>query len=226
MISRVQLKNMAIDLRRSGKSYSEILNEVPVSKGTLSIWLKGILLSEEHRAAIHKRVSDGRLRYRQRLIVSLKAKRVFKEGSISREAEVFFKNNISDPFFSAGILLYWAEGSRSGNYFSFTNSDPDMVALMVRWVRKYMPLEGESMRYRLYMKGMYSDISKYEDYWSGVLGIGREDMQKSVYSPTPEYVIRDKSYIGSMRITITRVDCLRKMLAWQKLLIQYYNQVG
>ncbi len=225
MTINVQLKNMAIDLRKSGKSYSEILNEVPVSKGVLSLWLKDISISKEQRLEIKRRVKEGRVKSRKGRILALKTKSAFKDMEISSNTEVLFRDNIKDPFFSTGILLYWAEGSRGGNYFSFTNSDPNMVSIMRRWIIKYLPQYSNSMTYRLYMRGLYSEIGKNESYWSGILGIPKDNLRKTIYSPAPEYSIRDSSYIGSIRMDITKVEALKTMLILQKQIIKYYDSL-
>lgn len=40
MISKIEEKQRAIELRRDGLSYNEILKLIPVAKSTLSVWLK------------------------------------------------------------------------------------------------------------------------------------------------------------------------------------------
>ena len=44
-MAKEKLKQKAIKLRRQGKTYSEILTEVPVAKSTLSLWLREVDLS-------------------------------------------------------------------------------------------------------------------------------------------------------------------------------------
>ncbi len=45
------------------------------------------------------------------------------------------------------------------------------------------------------------------------------------YIKTPDSVIKTRSYHGYKRIDICDINVLRKMIAWQKLLIQYYKEV-
>jgi len=42
MISKNKEKEIAVGLRKKGLSYNEILGLVPVSKSTLSVWLRSI----------------------------------------------------------------------------------------------------------------------------------------------------------------------------------------
>jgi len=52
-------RERARELRKSGQSYSEIQKEVHVAKGTLSLWLRDIKLSDFHKEAIASRQYKG-----------------------------------------------------------------------------------------------------------------------------------------------------------------------
>src|SRR5256885_823388 len=43
------LRERAVALRREGKSYREIREQIPVSKSTLSLWLSDVILTEEQK---------------------------------------------------------------------------------------------------------------------------------------------------------------------------------
>ncbi len=62
MITKDVEKNKAILLRKSGKTYSEILKVVPVAKSTLSIWLREVGLSKTQKQLITKKRLDSALR--------------------------------------------------------------------------------------------------------------------------------------------------------------------
>lgn len=224
MISKVQLRNLAIALRKEGKSYNEILNEVPVAKSTISNWLRGINLTEQQYIDLNSRLKDRRARGRLRTGIALTAKRLVRENKVYAEAEKEFRLNIRDTLFSAGILLYWAEGAKKNNYFAFVNSDQDMVALMIQWIRRYFPSESLLLKYRLFIHLPYKN-ENCEEYWAHFLGIPVSSFEKTIYKPTPHITKKNFGYKGCIRVTITRIDVLRKMIAWQKLLIQYYKEV-
>ena len=49
MIEKTQEKQRAITLRKQGLSYNEILKKVPVSKSSLSLWLRSVGLAKEQK---------------------------------------------------------------------------------------------------------------------------------------------------------------------------------
>ena len=69
------VKNYATELRKQGKTYSEILNllDVKISKSTLSSWLTSIKLEENSRNIIRDKISASLVLARNK---ALKIKRV------------------------------------------------------------------------------------------------------------------------------------------------------
>ncbi len=224
MTSRVQLRKLAVSMRMNGRSYSEILKEVPVAKSTLSNWLRNITLTNQQNIDLGTRLVDKRARGRLMTGIALTAKRIVRENNVYSEAGREFDLYIKDPFFATGILLYWADGSKKSNYFAFINSDPEMLDLMVKWIKKYFPNESQLLKYRLFIHYPYRN-ENCEGFWSHKLDIPQQNLQKTIYKPTPHLIKKNPSYKGCMRICITRIDVLRKVMAWQKLLIQYYGRV-
>ena len=55
MIIKNELKSKAIELRKQGFSYSEILKQIPVAKSTLSVWLKNVGLSKKQKQKLTKK---------------------------------------------------------------------------------------------------------------------------------------------------------------------------
>lgn len=79
----------------------------------------------------------------------------------------------------AGIMLYWAEGTKSKNYGSidFANSDPYMVLLFLDFLRRIFRVDENRLRIYLYC---YSDQSPPEliSYWSQLSDIPKEQFSK------------------------------------------------
>lgn len=132
-------KQQAIDLRKTGKSYSQIGNELEIPKSTLSLWLSEIKISKRAQALIDKRAykkSTDALVKRNKQQTKLAQERA---EVIRVAAKKEFLELSKDKMFLAGICLYWAEGYKKGAYGSkwkcvdFANSDPEMIMLLMRF---------------------------------------------------------------------------------------------
>ena len=220
MNERVQIKNKAILLRKSGLSYSEIFKEIKVPKGTLSSWLRMIVLTNYQKTLLDTRLQLRKKQGRFSASIALKARRVYREQVAFGEAERRFKNLMQDSFFVCGLTLYLAHGSKSGN-FQFTHSDPDIIMLFKKWIEKYLK-SVKLIKYRLIIYESYRN-SDYEAFWSRILGISRKKLSKTIYRKSSYFHKKSPDYKGSMAITISDIALLRKVLAWQNLLIKYYK---
>lgn len=70
----------------------------------------------------------------------------------------------------AGIMLYWAEGTLRGNTVDFANSNPQMIAVFLRFLRKICGVKEKRLRVYLYAY-QYQDIKKLKRYWHKITEI-------------------------------------------------------
>ncbi len=66
----------------------------------------------------------------------------------------------------AGIMLYWAEGASGQNQMvDFTNSDPEIIKLFMRFLRGICGIKEEKLRGSLYCYAN-QNVKALEKYWS------------------------------------------------------------
>ena len=70
----------------------------------------------------------------------------------------------------AGIMLYWAEGTLIGSTVDFTNSNPRMVKVFLRFLREVCGVDNTRLRIYLYAYA-YQDLGKLKSYWSSLTGV-------------------------------------------------------
>jgi hypothetical protein len=224
MLSKVETKQKAIELRRTGLSYKEIMDVLHVPKSSLSNWISRIELTTEQQQRLEKNISKGRDFSRFKAGQTNSRKRIDRENRVVVEANKGFETNKHDSFFLMGICLYWAEGGKKTRYFQFVNSDSEMIALMIKWVGKFLDIQKENIKYRLYIHEPYAH-EKCEEYWASKIRVSPSIFQKTIYKPTPHKVKKNPNYKGCFAMTITKVDLFYTLMTWQKLLIAYYEGI-
>ncbi len=224
MKSRLVEKAEVIRLRKLGHSYKEILQKVSVAKSSISHWLKHINLSNEELVYLEKMTEERKDGARLKAAFTNRTRRLKREEEICKIADKEFVEYIKELLFVAGILLYWAEGAKKSDYFYFVNSDVEMHRIMLRWVKKYLNLEGSKVGWRLYIHKPYQH-EDCEKWWAESLGINMSEFEKTVFKITPHKIKKNSSYKGCMRFSIYSRAVFVKMIAWQKLLIEYYKKV-
>ena len=105
-------RERAIKLRRKGLSYLEICKHVPVSKSTLSIWLRSVELTNEQKQRLTE-VS------RQAGIAGAEKRRQNRRGlqqRIYKSASEAVGPVSPRELWLMGSVLYWAEGAKEKEY--------------------------------------------------------------------------------------------------------------
>lgn len=224
VLQKVQEKNQVIALRKRGYTYREILQKVPVSKSSISLWLRGTPLTKNEKEILKDRTDKNISRGRVRAASSLSQKRKERDQIVLREAKKEFAVHCKEPLFHVGLSLYWAEGAkRNTRMFAFSNSDVAMVNIMLDWMQKYLGLSRDEIFARLYIHKPYAN-ERCEEFWSTKTRIPLKNFKKTVYKPTGLLVKKRPGYKGCVRIEYGKTASFRKLQFWLRMLIEYYEK--
>lgn len=213
-------KVQAVKLRKNGQSYSEISRKLKVSKSTLSGWLKDIeSSSQQKKKLMTKRQLAGYKGAKMNQNYADKRRKMIIEKA-KKEAEELINN----PLFLAGLMLYWAEGNkRGGEKVVISNSDPEIIRLMMRWFREICHVPEYKFRVSLYIHRLHirKDV---RDFWFRITGVPLSQFGKDTIKPTIHSQRTNKLYEGVCRITIHSTDLFRKIIGWKIGAIDYFEQ--
>lgn len=173
-------KEFAIEMRKSGRSYNEILAALKIPKATLSDWFS----KENWSNDIRKKLTDAayevhtiRIRELDR-IRGLHLKKAYAEAE--REAIEEFAELKYNPLFIAGIMLYWGEGDKLTKYeVRLSNTDPGLIRLFVIFLDKICQIPTEKIRLNVLI---YPDLDPDEciRYWSAQSGLSTGHFTKCI----------------------------------------------
>jgi transcriptional regulator with XRE-family HTH domain len=223
MIPLVREKQRAIELRKKGYSYRDILKELKVSKSSISLWLQQLPLTEQEKKYLKSRRDSNISLGRIRAATTNHGNRLKKDQELFNLAKEEFHRFSADPFFHVGVGLYWAEGSKRTSSFQFMNSDEGMIDVMLLWIERFFAIPRRTMKVRLYIHKPYAH-ENCESWWSRKISVPLANFQKTIYKPTGLLVKKRPDYKGCLRIEIGTVTHLRKMKFWQSLLLEHYQK--
>lgn len=173
-MARVEDKKKAIEMRKLGKSYSQIKDELGISKSTLSYWLKNYPLKSKDL----KRLRDNNPKRIESFRKTMADKRQERLEVVYSQARYDIKKLSKRDIFIAGLFLYWGEGTKTSRYRTeVTNTDPSMIIFFIKWLDN-QKVDRSSLRIKLHL---YVDMNqeKEEKYWSRTLCIPRSQFQKT-----------------------------------------------
>jgi len=219
MILKEKEKMEALELRKAGFSYSEILSQIPVAKSTLSLWLQSVGLSKKQK----QRLSDKKLASALRGSLQRKDDRIFRTNVIKQKAQGEIGKLSERERWLIGTALYWAEGSKEkewapGSGVQFINSDASMIQFFLNWL--FMcKIPGNMIRFEIYIhENNKHRLDEVRDYWVLKTGFSRDHFQTIYYKKN---IVKTKrknignSYFGMLKISVRRSsEFLRKITGW------------
>ena len=201
------LRQKARHLRRTGKSYQEIVRKLKLSKSTVSIWCKDIKLSPTQIVVLGKRY-DTQLRGAK----ANQAKRRKEIKIIQKIASKEISKPSKEMFKIAGAMLYWAEGNKT-NHLGITNSNSEMIVLMVKWFKEFLNIRPHKLKAHLHLHSGQNE-KEIRHYWSKLTGIPENKFGKTYIKPEGTGHRKNKLYNGTIRISVYNKDLLYKVMAW------------
>lgn len=210
MKAKEELREQAVALRKKGLSYNEIRKEVPVSKSTLSLWLKSVPLAEVHR----KRLYTKKIEFLSRGAQSQKERRKREIEGIIQAAKSEMATPVSEEAYKLfGAALYWAEGTKGGR-FEITNSDPLFILFMTKWIYRVLQIPPEQLKARLNIYPQQND-KEIKKFWSTLCSIPVENFGKSYIKPPNKGYKKNTLYYGTIKIVIPRsTDLKYRTFGW------------
>lgn len=212
----LSLKEKAINYRKQGYSYNMISQKLGFAKSTLSDWLKEI--SYRPNKEVEKRIGLGRTKSAQyrhnQKINSIKE----IKGIAKKELGKLTKRDL----WLLGIGLYIGEGTKLQENAQVTNSDPEIIKLIIKWLREICNLNTENFTIAIHT---YPDnnIKNTINFWSKTTGIPEKQFSKTQIDRRINKTNKKKRKLphGTARLTIRAngkkefgVNLHRRIMGW------------
>jgi hypothetical protein len=207
-LHRWERRELGKALRLCGLTYSEIRDLIPVPKATLSNWCSSVILTPEQIRAIKERVPSQLgvpkdSQWRRRLEIE----------RIRNEASVYALAHLDDPLFVAGVVLYWAEGSKSRNDVILANTDARTLRLFVDWVRRHLDDNAEFVLSLHLHEG--NDEEAAQSYWRRAVRLPNAQFTKTYTKPRGSGHRKNRLKHGVCRLRVRRsADHWNRIMTW------------
>lgn len=220
---RLEDKKLSIELRRQGKTYSEIRAIIPnLPRGTLSGWLRNVKLTKEEETRLKKHLQEIISNAWVKSAWTKKKEKQKRIKKIIEEAKKEYPLLSKNPLFLIGLTLYWAEGGKKQEVFQFSNSDPYAVKAILKWLIKICKIPKERIKFRIFIHKIYAH-ENCEEFWSNVTGIPITNFQKTIYKPTLHKLKKNLEYKGCVQIRVSKSEFFWKIMGWLQNLIEEFR---
>lgn len=210
-------KETAINLRKQGKSYNEIVNITGIPKSTLSVWLRNIEIPANIKEKFWNRIREKQalsiIAFNKKQAEKARKNAEYIKNSAIKDINIFSRNEL----FLMGISLYWAEGYKKNRWtLSFSNSDPLMVKLIMKFFRNICNVPEDKFGVGIQI---HPNVTSKEaiKYWSQVSAIPQNKFQKCYCKITPSSKQKrppNTLPYGTVRISVYDYKLANKMKGW------------
>lgn len=213
-------KERAIALSKEGKTYSEILTEIPVAKSTIGLWLQEVHLAKKQKQQITEKKKAAALRG----ALARKTDRIRRAKIIHESSKKEISKISNRELWLIGIALYWAEGSkekerRPSSGTRFMNSDYRMIQVFLLWLKKCVGLSESEIYFELHLHENHEyRVEVVKAFWAKISNMPIEKFQTIRYKrnkpKTKRYNTGDL-YYGCLQVRVKASSILsRKIAGW------------
>ena len=214
-MAKILLRDKVREFRSRGTSLNEVASRFAMPKSTVRYWCRDIVLSEDQLKRLFQKQKLGGILAAERI----RQKRIHVTSKLRTEGIREVGKLLPRELFLVSAALYWAEGYRKGDgEFGFTNSDPEMIVLIIRWLTESCGVLKKDIRLRICINAIHKNkLSRIHEFWSETTGIPRDQFS----SPTlikianRKRYLNNDTYFGTLRIKVRRsTDLRRRIMGW------------
>ena len=214
-------KSLALRMRKEGVSVGSIAQELGIAKSTASSWVRGVTITPSQRKKLllnaHSQESIEKRR------VSRLASEKSKRQKIIDKAQSQVKPMGLEELLHIGTALYWAEGGKTQRMVRFSNGDPEMIALMMRYFREVCAVDEMRFRGHIHIHEDL-DVPGAEEYWSHVTQLPKSQFFKTYNKPNKlSKGARTTLPHGVCDVYVMDVTLFLKIQGWTKAIISNYK---
>lgn len=179
---KTEERRQARELRAQGMSIGDIQEQLGVSRSSVSLWVRDVVLRSEQRERLVDRIRLGPM-----MAGELKAERARElRRKYQDEGRRLARDCGAD--YIAGCMLYWAEGAKARNTVKVINADPEILVCFTQFLRRYFEVPNEKMR--VYCNLFADHVARQreiEDYWLALLDLPRSCLRKTMLNTYSKY---------------------------------------
>jgi len=204
-----ELRARAVELRAQGLSVNAIADALEVSKSTAYLWVRHMPYDKDPEAERARRRAHSKVMTDARW-GEYRVARAELETGIHDEAAKWVGRLKERDLLIAGAVAYWCEGAKSKPWrperrLRFTNSDPGLVELFIRFVDA-MGVDRRRLTYNVAIHES-ADALAASRWWAERIGVDMDRMRRPTlkrHKPSTNRHNTGDDYHGCLVVTVPR----------------------
>ncbi|MFC1710385.1 helix-turn-helix domain-containing protein [Patescibacteria group bacterium] len=223
-MTRVRDRRKVIELRKRGKTYSDIRRELKIPKSTLSGWLSGYPLTKKQIKKLQDNIENKKDIATEKFRETMSQKRRYRLTNVIREEQKNLPCLNKRELYLCGLFLYLGEGTKGlRNSVCLCNTNPKVILFYYYWLINVVGVSRERLRVLVHL---YEDmdVEKTLHYWSKLLNIPRRQFVKPYIKRTYREDIDHKGHgYGTCNLYISDQHLKEKIILGLEVILNYYG---
>ena len=185
--------------RDEGLSYREIADRLSLNKSTLSYWLRGLELTDQHKERLQERLVANRQTFAARAWPinrerHERARQSAYDGGFAITTELPNDPAVHEVAFA---MLYIGEGTKTGNRVMLGSITPAILRYTIWVLKTIYSIKETKIICRLHLIIAAKHLEgELRHWWSEQLEVPQEQFRKTTYDSRPRDVILTEDYHG------------------------------
>lgn len=208
----IEDQKKAKEYRSQGKSIKEISFLLKKPQSSISNWVRNVELTTDQEAHLKSKnpiwTKEHRLKASKNCVETWRERRkVFQN-----QGRLLAKEMNTD--FIAGIMLYWAEGSKNRNVLKFSNTDVHMMKFFVKFIFNFFEIKQEDINLKINChlnNGITLD--QIENFWLTELNLSKSTLYKTFIERkrVVSGIRKNRHLYGVCCISINKTEIVQKI---------------
>jgi hypothetical protein len=199
-------------LRKQGKSINQIVAEAGLSKASVSVWVRDIVLTKSQKSKITERGRSVESVEKRRL------SRLSNEYKKTRAVIDIAKLDITSISIKElkiiGAMIYLGEGGKTHGKACVANSDPLVIKMMMKFFREVCHVPEKKFYGHIHTFDN-ADVEKTEKYWSQITKIPRKQFYKTYIKQSTASLHKRKTLpYGTCDIGVCDTKLFLTIMGW------------
>lgn len=200
------LKEKAKELRKQGISIIKIADQLGVSKSTISVWTRGITLTDDQKQKLlYREITDERVEAHSN---------VFKIRRLEYQKRGQLKIKKADPLYIAGCMLYWGEGTKNINNCQMVNSELPMMVIFKKFLQDFFNVSNSMISININAYTDFHTKEKIQTYWLDGLQLELSSLKNCIWNQYPSSSKKKnikKSEYGTCTLNVCRTEIVQEI---------------
>ncbi|KKR32082.1 MAG: hypothetical protein UT65_C0009G0010 [Parcubacteria group bacterium GW2011_GWF2_39_8b] len=211
-MAKYEQKLKARVMRKEGISIITIAKKLGVTKGSVSLWCRDILLTPEQVEKLKGQKGSAMGRW-----LGAESNRKKKRDAIEQAddwGKAQIRNISKRELLLISTALYWCEGSKmdSSSSFMLVNSDPDMILIMKKFLLSVLKVKKEDLVCGIQINRMHENrIHRVLIFWKKLLELKGSQIRKPYFVNTKVHKVYENydKYYGVCRLFVRKSKHLK-----------------